>query len=73
MGRSVSIYYVEVLEENVAKKVPHTKGTKHTDFISRADAKSFLATLIANNCLDKFRLCKEVTTHIHYPWQNKNQ
>lgn len=69
MSHSTSIYFVEVLEDGKDKRVPHTKGTKHTDFLDRASAKEFLDQLIANNSGYQFRLVKETTTYTYPEWQ----
>lgn len=68
MSHSTSIYYIDVIEDEQPKKVPHTKGTKYTDFMDRTKAQSFLDTLVENNPGNKFRLCKETTTHTNGPW-----
>jgi len=71
MRSTTSIYYIEVQEGKIAKRVPHTKGTKHTDFIDPGQAKKFLDTLVENNPPRQFRLCKSTTTETEGPWLSK--
>lgn len=70
MRSTTSTYYVEVLEDKVAKRVPHT-GKKHTEFFIRKMADKFLKELVANNPGYKFRLCKSTTTETTGPWLSK--
>lgn len=71
MRSTTSIYYIEVLEGKIVKRVPHTKKTKHTEFFSRQKAKEFLRNLVINNPGNKFRLCKSTTTETNAPWMSK--
>jgi len=70
MRSTTSVYYVEVLEEKTARRVPHT-GKKHTEFIVRGTADKFLKHLVVNNPGHKFRLCKSTTTETEGPWFSK--
>jgi hypothetical protein len=67
MNHSQSKYYVEVREDGVAKRVPHT-GKKHTDFLDRKKASDFHKELVANNAGYSFRLCKMTETFTDGPW-----
>jgi hypothetical protein len=71
MKFTTSTYYIEVLEGKIAKRVPHTKGTKNCDFLTREQAVDFLRKLVANNPPNKFRLVKESTTETEGPWMTK--
>ena len=70
MKTSTSVYYIEVKEGKAIKRVPHTKGTKFTEFFDRQKAVKFLNSLVENNKGTSFRLCKETTTHSSELWLN---
>lgn len=70
MRSSTSIYYIEVREEDTNKRVPHAKGTKYTDFLSRRSAVKFLNDLVENNPENTFRLCKRTQTETSEEWKN---
>jgi hypothetical protein len=57
MATTTTTYWIEVNEDGVPKKVPHT-GKKHCEFIDKAKAVDFLENLRANNKPTKFRLAK---------------
>lgn len=72
MKSTTSVYYVEVLEDKIAMRVPHT-GKKHTEFIFRGAAEKFLQQLVYNNPSTKFRICKRTTTETEGPWLSKSK
>lgn len=66
--RRTKIYWVEVLEGNKAKIVPHDCKGKLFEFINRAQAVSFKDELVINNHGKKFRIVKETTITEHEKW-----
>lgn len=73
MEHRSKIYWVEVWENGKAQKVPHTKGTKYYDFISRAQAITFKDQLVLSNPKNKFRLCKKSITITNEDWCSVNK
>lgn len=71
MRSTTTVYYIEVKEGNVAKRVPHTKRTKYTEFCDRRQAITFLHDLVLNNSGNQFRLCKSTTTETEGSWLPK--
>lgn len=76
MKYSNNYYFVEVQEENNIegkiildhKMVPHTKGTKHCEFLDRKRAIAFRDQLKAKHPDRKFRYVKKRVEHTEYAW-----
>jgi hypothetical protein len=68
MRSQSTLYYIEVKEGKAIKRVPHTKGTKFTEFVDRKMAVDFLNRLVENNKGFAFRLCKEISIDETGPW-----
>lgn len=68
MRSTTSVYYVEVKEGRVPKRVPHTEKTKNTEFFDRQQAVTFLKDLAFSNPGNLFRLCKTTTTNTEEKW-----
>lgn len=69
MKSTTSLYYVEVKEDGVPKMVPHTKNTKHCEFMDRGKAVKFKKDLIKAYPGTWFRLCKSTTIETNGLWE----
>lgn len=63
-------YYIEVLEDDRPKIVPHDEK-KNYEFINKKKAGEFLKQLVENNPSAKFRLVTKTETYKETEWQKK--